>query len=107
MTEILVHDVAAGDIASAQRVVEHPAWPALKNAVEEIRPWQSKDGSIDFDAEQAPTPAVAEAALERVATAVEQLSPLLPHDAAYHRALVRTCVAGRPADSASPTSSTR
>ena len=36
------------------RVVEHPAWPVLKDAVERIRPWQSKDGSIDFDAEGAP-----------------------------------------------------
>src|SRR5881392_3320394 len=89
MTEILVHDAVSGDIAAAPRVIEHPAWPALKNAVEEIRPWQSKDGSIDFDAEGAPAPAYAEAAVERVIVAVEQLSPLLPHDAAYHRALVK------------------
>lgn len=56
MTEILVHDVAADGITAAQRVIDHPAWPALKNAVEEIRPWQSKDGSIDFGAEDAPPP---------------------------------------------------
>lgn len=52
MTEILVHDAAEGGIATGRRVVDHPAWPALKNAVEEIRPWQSKDGSIDFEAEE-------------------------------------------------------
>ncbi|MEU9059650.1 DUF6421 family protein [Streptomyces sp. NPDC048430] len=87
MTEILEH-AAAGAIASAQRVVEHPAWPALKSAVEELRPWQSKDGSIDFGSEGAPSAEAAGAVIERVVTAVEQLSPLLPHDDAYHRALV-------------------
>ncbi|MFE5244831.1 MULTISPECIES: DUF6421 family protein [unclassified Streptomyces] len=88
MTEILEHATATGAITTAQRVVEHPAWPSLKSAVEELRPWQSKDGSIDFTAEGAPTAAQAEAVVTRVTTAVEQLSPLLPHDEAYHRALV-------------------
>ncbi|MFG3281049.1 DUF6421 family protein [Streptomyces sp. NPDC048111] len=88
MTEILVQDPAVGDALPDRRVVDDPAWPALKNAVEEIRPWQAKDGSIDFDAEGAPARATVEAVLDRVIAAVEQLSPLLPHDAAYHRALV-------------------
>ncbi|MFF3457565.1 DUF6421 family protein [Streptomyces sp. NPDC002730] len=88
MTEILVQDIAAGGISPAARVIEHAAWPTLKSAVEQIRPWQSKDGSIDFDAEGAPTRVVVDAALDRVIDAVEELSPLLPHDAAYHRALV-------------------
>ncbi|MCW8217608.1 MULTISPECIES: DUF6421 family protein [Streptomyces] len=87
MTEILEHATAPGTKASAPRVVEHPAWATLKSAVEEIRPWQSKDGSIDLAAEDAPTAATATAAVERVIAAVEELSPLLPHDAAYHRAL--------------------
>ncbi|WP_028811931.1 DUF6421 family protein [Streptomyces flavidovirens] len=88
MTEILVQDTAAEGISGARRVVEHPAWPELKNAVEAIRPWQSADGSIDFDAEGAPTRATAEAAVDRVINAVETLAPLLPHNAAYHQALV-------------------
>ncbi|MEV8525342.1 DUF6421 family protein [Streptomyces sp. NPDC052000] len=88
MTEILVQDPAVGGAVAEGRVVEHPAWPALKNAVEEIRPWQSKDGSIDFDAEGAPSRAAAEATVDQVIAAVEELSPLLPHDEAYHRALV-------------------
>ncbi|AYG84336.1 hypothetical protein DWB77_06549 [Streptomyces hundungensis] len=88
MTEILVQDPAVGGASADRRVVDHPAWTALKNAVEEIRPWQSKDGSIDFDAEGAPPRAVVEATLDQVIAAVEQLSPLLPHDAAYHRAIV-------------------
>lgn len=89
MTEILVQDAVGTDIATAARVVEHPAWRTLKDAVEEIRPWQSKDGSIDFDAEGAPVRAAAEFAVERVIAAVGELSPLLPHDAEYHRALVK------------------
>ncbi|SCF98500.1 MULTISPECIES: DUF6421 family protein [unclassified Streptomyces] len=93
MTEILAQDTVPGTsravgAVGADRVVEHPAWAQLKNAVEEIRPWQSKDGSIDFDAEGAPARGLVEVALDRVTSAVEQLSPLLPHDAAYHRALV-------------------
>ncbi|MFF4248499.1 DUF6421 family protein [Streptomyces sp. NPDC001822] len=88
MTEILEQTATAGATAAAQRVVEHPAWPALKSAVEELRPWQSKDGSIDLDAENAPSAEAAASVVERVTTAVEELSPLLPHDAAYHRALV-------------------
>ncbi|MEU3918387.1 DUF6421 family protein [Streptomyces sp. NPDC029004] len=88
MTEILVQDPAVGGISNAAPVIEHPAWPKLKSAVEEIRPWQSKDGSIDFDAEGAPARVTVEAALDRVIDAMEELSPLVPHDAAYHRALV-------------------
>ncbi|WP_217169484.1 DUF6421 family protein [Streptomyces sp. AC512_CC834] len=88
MTEILVQVGAEENIPSAIRVVEHPAWPVLKDAVERIRPWQSKDGSIDFDAEGAPGRAAAEDAVRRVAEAVRELSPLLEHDRAYHEALV-------------------
>ncbi|WP_406859303.1 DUF6421 family protein [Streptomyces sp. HUAS MG47] len=88
MTEILVQDAISGGIATGERVVDHPAWPALKKAVEEIRPWQSKDGSIDFEADGAPSRALVEKTLERVVDSVETLSPLVPHGAAYHRALV-------------------
>ncbi|WP_205014178.1 DUF6421 family protein [Nocardioides albidus] len=66
----------------------HPAWRALKDAVELIRTWQRPDGSIDFAADVAPAYQVAADAVGRVADAVEQLSPLVPHDAAYHRAVV-------------------
>ncbi|MGX1882933.1 DUF6421 family protein [Streptomyces sp. NPDC055287] len=88
MTEILVQDTVADGISGARRVVEHAAWLELKNAVEAIRPWQSADGSIDFDADGAPTRATAEATVDRVINAVEELAPLLPHNAAYHSALV-------------------
>ncbi|AEM85348.1 DUF6421 family protein [Streptomyces violaceusniger] len=88
MTEILSSPIAEGGVLSAERVVEHPAWPTLKDAVETFRPWQSKDGSIDFDAEGAPTRETAAATIARVIEAIEKLAPLLPHDADYHRALV-------------------
>lgn len=97
MTETLVPGAGGAVITAGARVVDHPAWPELKAAVEEIRPWQAKDGSIDFEAEGAPSPAAVEAAVERVTDAVETLSPLLPHAVAYHRALVadlRKWVAG-------------
>ncbi|MEV6134111.1 DUF6421 family protein [Streptomyces violaceusniger] len=88
MTEILSSPIAEGGVLSAERVVEHPAWPTLKGAVETFRPWQSKDGSIDFDAEGAPTRETAAATIARVIEAIEKLAPLLPHDADYHRAVV-------------------
>ncbi|MFG2891413.1 DUF6421 family protein [Streptomyces sp. NPDC048248] len=85
MTEILSPVGVPG--GTAARVVEHPAWPALKDAVETIRPWQSKDGSIDLAAEGAPRADDVRREVDRAIAAVEQLAPLLPHDAAYHQAL--------------------
>ncbi|MEU2738901.1 DUF6421 family protein [Streptomyces sp. NPDC007095] len=89
MTEILVPVGVEERVPPVGRVVEHPAWPVLKDAVEEIRPWQSKDGSIDFEAEGAPDTADADLAVRRAVDAIEQLAPLLPHDAEYHEALVK------------------
>ena len=88
MTEILVQDVTGEGIATAAPVIDHPAWPELKNAVEEIRVWQRADGSVDFEAEGAPARSLVELTVDRLVASVEQLSPLVPHDAAYHRALV-------------------
>ncbi|MBT3162377.1 hypothetical protein HTV80_04530 [Streptomyces sp. Vc74B-19] len=87
MTEILVQQGSGEQVPSMSRVVEHPAWPVLKDAVERIRPWQSKDGSIDFEAEGAPSRSDAEHAVRTVIAAVDELSPLLPHDREYHVAL--------------------
>ncbi|QUW83773.1 hypothetical protein SMIR_35250 [Streptomyces mirabilis] len=89
MTEILVPVGVEEQVPPVGRVVEHPAWPVLKDAVEEIRPWQSTDGSIDFEAEGAPDTADADLAVRRAIDAIEQLAPLLPHDAEYHEALVK------------------
>jgi hypothetical protein len=88
MAEILSPRVANEGGISGDDVTGHPQWAVLKQAVEAIRPWQRKDGSIDFDTEGAPAEQDVRGTLERVVDAVGQLSPLLPHDAAYHRALV-------------------
>src|SRR4051812_40972010 len=89
MTEILVQVGPEEQVPPQARVVEHPAWPVLKDAVEQIRPWQAKDGSIDFDREEAPDPADADLAVRRIVDAVAELSLLLPHDSAYHQALAK------------------
>ncbi|MGW1195829.1 DUF6421 family protein [Streptomyces sp. NPDC002536] len=87
MTEILASTVARTGISADERVIDHPAWGALKAAVERIRPWQSADGSIDLAAADGPPGEQVRAEVDKVVTAVEQLSPLVPHDAAYHAAL--------------------
>ncbi|MBQ1159586.1 DUF6421 family protein [Streptomyces smyrnaeus] len=93
MTEILSPAPAQGGVSpspggAVESVAAHPAWSALKTAVEAVRPAQAKDGSIDFDAEGAPDRQEIRTELDRVVAAVEELSPLLPHDAEYHRAVV-------------------
>ncbi|MFD9459864.1 DUF6421 family protein [Streptomyces sp. NPDC060027] len=89
MTEVLEHVGTEERVPPVARVVEHPAWPVLKAAVEEIRPWQSKDGSIDFEGDAAPDASDIDLAVRRAIDAIEQLSPLVPHDVAYHEALVK------------------
>lgn len=88
MTDVLVRLAGEGSVPSASGITRHPAWAELKGAVEEIRPWQSKDGSIDFTAEGAPSRERVGETVERMATAVTALSALVAHDAAYHEALV-------------------
>jgi Family of unknown function (DUF6421)/Domain of unknown function (DUF4350) len=58
----------------------HPAWAALKEAVEGLRPLQAKDGSVAADSRPK-----ALALVERIAAAVEELAPFFPHDHAYLR----------------------
>lgn len=87
MTETLIPAPAGGAEAGGGRVADHPAWARLKAAVEAIRPAQSKDGSIDFEAEGAPAPEAVRELVQRLTEALAELSPLLPHDAEYHRAL--------------------
>ena len=55
MGEVLSSATARADRISGDDVVGHPAWATLKQAVEAVRPWQLKDGSIDFGAEGAPS----------------------------------------------------
>ncbi|MDQ6527285.1 DUF6421 family protein [Nocardioides sp. LHD-245] len=86
MTDIL--SLADRNDPRGVAVMAQPAWRSLKDAIEEIRTWQRADGSLDLEAPGAPSRATAVNAVAAVTAAVEELSPLLPHDAAYHRALV-------------------
>ncbi|MFD7103156.1 DUF6421 family protein [Streptomyces celluloflavus] len=87
MTEILSPVGVPEGTVTAVRVADHPAWPVLKEAVETIRPWQAKDGSVDLLAEDAPSAATVRHEVDRAIAAIEELAPLLPHNAAYHQAL--------------------
>lgn len=88
MTEILAEKGTVSTILTGSSVADRPAWQTLKAAVEEIRPAQRPDGSLDFD-EAEITPARARELVELIADAIAELSPLLPHDADYHAAAVR------------------
>ena len=87
MGDVLSSKAAHERRISGGGVVGHPQWAVLKQAVEAIRSWQRKDGSIDFGAEGAPSRDDAGRTLGRVVDALGRLSPLLPHDEAYHAAL--------------------
>ena len=61
-----------------------PAWVSLRGAVAELRTLQASDGAV---AEAADRTRASEL-LDTVVAGVRELSPSLPHDAAYHAALV-------------------
>ncbi|MEY9836230.1 DUF6421 family protein [Streptacidiphilus sp. EB103A] len=65
-----------------------PAWTRLKEAVEAIRPLQSKDGSIDLNSRGAGTRDEADSLLAAITGAVRDLAPHFAHDAAYLDAVV-------------------
>jgi len=68
---------------AAAGLAAHPAWLRLKAAATALRPLQAHDGSVP---DQTDHPSAAEQA-GAIAAAVEELAPLLPHDAAYLTAL--------------------
>ncbi|MFI9276120.1 DUF6421 family protein [Kitasatospora sp. NPDC052896] len=70
---------AAADLPS-DSPADHPAWLRLKQAVEALRPLQSKDGSIDLAAIDRQT---VDPLLDTVLASIAELAPLFPHDAAY------------------------
>ena len=65
-----------------------PAWTRLKEAVEAIRPLQSKDGSIDLNSRGAGTRDEADTLLAAITGAVRELAPHFAHDATYLDAVV-------------------
>jgi Family of unknown function (DUF6421) len=66
-------------------VTETSAWSCLVGAVEQLRPLQSKDGSIDAAEHDL---GLARAAVHAIADALTDLAPSFPHDAAYLAAVV-------------------
>ncbi|OLE20420.1 MAG: hypothetical protein AUG49_25155 [Catenulispora sp. 13_1_20CM_3_70_7] len=73
---------AARDAATATvPAFRLPAFADLKAAIEDLRPMQSKDGSIDFEAGH--DLARAEELAARIGAAVDELAPAFPHDADY------------------------
>ncbi len=62
-----------------------PAWSALKAAVEEIRPLQRKDGSLDVEISGMEIPGIERAAqlVENTVAAIEALTPRFSYDADY------------------------
>ncbi|MFG2823063.1 DUF6421 family protein [Kitasatospora sp. NPDC048365] len=70
--------------APAASVAGHPAWLRLKDAVEALRPFQAKDGSIDLAAVQRQS---VDPLVETVLASVAELAPLFPQDAAYLEAV--------------------
>ena len=67
----------AGAQTRGSAIVEHPAWTDLVDAVETLRPLQEADGAVSGDA------AVAGACIDRILADLDQLAPLVPHQADY------------------------
>jgi hypothetical protein len=86
MQNLSLTPAIAGD--SAVEIAAHPAWVRLKTAVEDLRPFQAKDGSIDLNSRGATTRDEANALLEVITASIRELAPLFPHDAAYLDAVV-------------------
>ncbi len=63
-------------------IAGNPAWLRLKEAVTELRPLQSADGSVQDQP-------MADGLVGRIITAVEELAPKFPHDADYLNALTK------------------
>ena len=73
------HHTEPAGVASA--VVASPSWARLVDAVERLRPMQSKDGSVTSDTAAAAT------CIDEITAAIRDLAPLVPHQAAYLQAL--------------------
>ncbi|MEZ0094802.1 DUF6421 family protein [Streptacidiphilus sp. EB129] len=74
--------------SATPEIAASPAWKELKDAVEALRPLQSKDGSIDLNARGAATRDEADALVSSITAAVRVLAPQFPHDAAYLDAVI-------------------
>ncbi|MGL5810588.1 MAG: DUF6421 family protein [Nocardioides sp.] len=68
-------------------IARHPAWSELKEAVEQFRPLQAKDGSLapvsDGASDRGATKRKARLLIRRIVAALSELSPHFEHDAPY------------------------
>lgn len=67
--------------AATSAVVSSPSWSRLVEAVERLRPLQSKDGSVVSDTD------VATECISEITAAIRDLAPLVPHQEGYLTAL--------------------
>jgi hypothetical protein len=77
---------SAGAEDGPHSVAASAAFAGLKAAIEELRPFQGKDGAIDLLEHDG---AVAGLLVDRIVAAVEELSPHFPHDADYLAAVLK------------------
>lgn len=68
-------------VGEPEVVEESSAWVSLKAAIADLQPLQAQDGSIENVDVAAPL-------VRQLTTAVSELAPLFPHDAAYLSALI-------------------
>src|SRR5688572_12322946 len=85
-TRTPVRPPRADTTAAARTTAAHPAWPALKSSVAELRTLQSADGSIDASVHDL---GHARRLVAEISAAVGELATVLPHDADYLAAVVR------------------
>ena len=76
---------ASGRAAACHAVTASQDWKYLKGAVEELRPMQNADGSIDLAVHDGE---LAGKLVERITAAVTALAPEFQHDARYLKAVV-------------------
>ena len=72
-----------GEPEVVEDLAKHSAWLALKEAIAELQPLQSQDGSVEKAKPRAAKLVTA------IVSSVETLAPLFPHDADYLAALVQ------------------
>ncbi|MCB0875533.1 MAG: DUF6421 family protein [Solirubrobacterales bacterium] len=87
----LVYYAAEPAFASAAAPAESaaaadPAWPRLRDAVEELRAHQSKDGSVDLGTAEIDEARLRELVAE-IQSSIEALAPHFPHEASYLEAV--------------------
>ena len=63
--------------------IESPAWRAIKSAVNELRPLQQPNGSVESSAHD-----TAAACVDRIACSLENIRPIFPHQSPYLASLL-------------------